>query len=134
MGIIMLLGGAALIGAAYAFSKVYFAKVGEKYGYDINGSKTRFLPMIGWIVVIVIEMSDNINVPLEIAAVLVTTLLYAGILYKKTNSIKDSILVALVNTVVSFVVAIFMFLKIIIGILSGNPVNFNNNNKNNKNY
>lgn len=129
METILVFGGIAIAIVGYLLSKVYLDKVGEKYGYNINGSKARFLPMIGWIVVIMMETNDNSNIPLEIVAVLVTTLLYAGILYKKTNNIKDSILVALINGVVSFAVAIFVILKVILNLLSGKVTQYDKENK-----
>lgn len=111
METVLVFGGIALAIVGYVLSKAYFDKVGARFSYDINGSKTRFIPLIGWGVVLALELSENSNIPLEIVAVVVATALYAVILYKKTNSILHSILVALINSVVSFAVAIFIFLK-----------------------
>lgn len=117
------LGAAALIGA-YIGIRVYFKHVSEKYGYDITKSWTRFIPVLAWIGVIVIEegMEGN-KIPMEIAVVVVCLAIYALILYFKTKSIVHSIVVALLQTIVAFVVAIVFLFKIVLGAFTGGNSN-----------
>lgn len=112
MEVIGVILGFAVAFGAYFGSKVYFDKVGKAYGYDINKSLTRFIPLLGWFAAFGLELAEMGNTPLEIGIIVLAAVIYGVIIYKKTNSVLHSVLVALINAVVSLLVFLFVILKI----------------------
>lgn len=124
MEILIFVGVIALLIGAYVGIKVYVQKVSEKYNYNIEGSITRFIPVGAWVAVVVMEVlaeirSTETSLPLEIAIIVISVVVYAIILYVKTKSILHSILISILKSVVGMVVAILLMLKFVMSFFTG---------------
>lgn len=111
--------GLVVVIAVYIAVKVYISHVSDKYRYDIANSWARFIPMAAWVIVVVMEVSENGNIPLEIVIVSVAAVIYGLILYSKTKNIKDTILVSVLQTAIAFVLVVIFFCKIILSFIPG---------------
>lgn len=124
MEIVAIIGVVVAI-AGYFGARAYFDKVSKAYGYDINGSLSRFIPVLGWFAALGLEMAGESNMPLEIGIIVAAAVAYGVLIYFKTKSVLHSILVALINAVISLLVFLFVILKFF-GELAKNMNNNNN--------
>lgn len=121
--------------AAYVGAMKYFEHVSVKYGYDISGSWTRYIPAAAWVILIIMGLLEEIRgdsgeLSTKILILVAATIIYGVILFVKTKSILHSILVCLIQTVIGIATALMFVLRLFFGGGSGNRSNSSSGNVN----